>query len=200
MVACGTASSVALPHIPDCPVPVIGVVEPAVKRALEVTKNNRIGVIGTSGTINNGMYERLLRENRPDVTVFSNACPLFVPLVENGLTDGEIAYLAAKEYLAPLKEKQIDTLILGCTHYPLLVGAIRAFLGDDVTLIDPGYETARFVRDHLTNHDMLSDRKQGDHQYFVSDSIENFSKNAGAFLQEEIGQQIQKIEIERFGV
>ena len=124
VVACGTASAVALPAINDSDVPIIGVVEPTAQYALDTTKNGKIGIIGTTATINSGMYQSLLSAKN-GITVYEKACPLFVPLAENGYSNSEVARIVAKDYLWDLKEKGVYTLILGCTHYPLLKNAIK---------------------------------------------------------------------------
>ena len=120
IVACGTVSSVALDRVKDkVSVPIIGVVEPTCKKAVSVTKNGKIGIIGTEGTIKSGSYKNKILKENPDFEIFENACPLFVPLVENGYLSSEATKIIARDYLLPIKEKGVDTLILGCTHYPL---------------------------------------------------------------------------------
>ncbi|MCX7661082.1 MAG: glutamate racemase, partial [Candidatus Omnitrophica bacterium] len=132
-VACNTASSVALPFIKEhFKIPLIGVIEPAVRLAINLTKNNRIGVIGTKATIQSRTYEKVIKELNPNIEVFSYACPLFVPFVEEGYIDGWILEKIARTYLAPLKRNRVDTLILGCTHYPLLKPLISRIMGEKV--------------------------------------------------------------------
>ena len=147
VVACGTVSSVALPVIKDrFKTPIIGVVDATSAAAAAATKNNKIGIIGTPGTILSNAYNNCINEINPEIKTFKKACPLFVPLVENGHFDTPVARLVIEEYLSELKKENIDTLILGCTHYPLLEKAIQDFLGQKVTLINSGAETAKLVK------------------------------------------------------
>ncbi len=200
VAACGTASTVALPALSgECSVPVIGVVEPTVEAAVAATKNGRIGIIGTAGTIGNGKYEKLIKEKDNSIQTFSKACPLFVPLVENGLNDHEITRLTCRMYLADIKESGVDTLILGCTHYPMLKGVVAEFMGDGVTLIDPGKETAHYVRSFLEKENLLADgREKQDNRYFVSDTVDGFEKMASLFMNHDISGQVEKIDIDKF--
>ncbi len=197
--ACGTASSV-LPgsFAEECGVPFTGVIVPAAQAACATTRTGVIGVIGTPATIKNRAYGKAIRNIDPSVTVIGNPCPLFVPLVENGYTekDNPVIRMVAEEYLAPFAGTGMDTLILGCTHYPLLKGVIREILGDEVTLVDPGAETARYVANLLTGRRLLSSRHTpGTLRFYVSDSTENFSENAGRFLQRNITEAVERIEL-----
>ena len=143
VIACNTATAHALTALrEDLPMPVVGVVEPGARAAVAASTRGHIGVIGTVGTIKSGAYERAIRALNPDIRVTARACPLFVPLVEEGWTEHEAARLIAHEYLAPLIAEDIDTLVLGCTHYPLLKPLLRDVLGPDVRLIDRAEETA----------------------------------------------------------
>ncbi len=198
VAACGTASTVALPALAgECSVPVIGVVEPAVEAAVAATKNGKIGVIGTAGTIANGKYEKLIKERNPSAITFSKACPLFVPLVENGLTDHDITRLTCKMYLDEIKANGVDTLILGCTHYPMLKSVIAEFMGEGVTLIDPGKETAHYVRRFLDSSGLLADGTEGGvNRYFVSDTVDGFERMASLFMHCDISGQVEKVDIE----
>ena len=200
VAACGTASTVALPHLLDkYNVKIIGVVEPAVDAAVKATKSGRVGIIGTSQTIANGKYEKLLKEKDASIKTFSKACPIFVPLVENGLATHEITRLACEMYLKEIKEKEIDTLILGCTHYPMLKDVIAEFMGDGVTLIDPGKETAHYVRIFLSDNNMQTESiKKPDHKYFVSDTVDGFEKTAELFLGESISGKVFKTDIDKY--
>lgn len=199
IIACGTASSAALPHIQsEINTDIIGVLEPACRAAVSATKNGRVGVIGTPGTINSGKYLQTIKDIDPKVEVVSCACPLFVPLVENGYTKGEVVRIIAEEYLTPIKEAGVDTLILGCTHYPLLTDEIQKIVGDGVTLINSGAEAAVAAFEHLKSHDMLSDRKTGEAQYYVSDSVVGFEELAGVFLEKHIEGAVHKIDIEKY--
>lgn len=200
VAACGTASTVALPVLSgECNVPVVGVVEPTVDAAVSATKNGRIGIIGTAGTIGNGKYAKLIKEKDASVETFSKACPLFVPLVENGLNDHDITRLTCKMYLEEIKHSGVDTLILGCTHYPMLKKVISEFMGEGVTLIDPGKETAHYVRRFLEEENLLSDGKaESINRYFVSDAVDGFEKMASLFMKRDISGQVEKIDIDKF--
>ena len=152
VVACGTVSSVALGTVKtENTIPMVGVVKPSCYTAMKLTKSNRVGIIGTKGTIHSGSYEAMLHTLDPSVHTIARACPLFVPLVENGRfsPDDPVVQLVVEEYLAEIRDFGVDTLIMGCTHYPLLRAAIRAYLGDEVALIDPGAEAADYVRTFL---------------------------------------------------
>jgi glutamate racemase len=201
VIACGTVSSVALNEaIKESTVPTMGVVEGAVLGALNATKNKIIGILGTSATIRSEAYEKAIRAVKDDIKTVSNACPLFVPLVENGYfkKDNEIAILAAKEYLKPLIEQNADTIILGCTHYPLLKDVIASVVGQDVTLIDPGKQAAMALKESLKVNNMLSLNKNGEHRFYVSDSTENFSHYANFFLGKNMNSSVEKIDIETY--
>lgn len=198
VVACGTVSSVALPKIADkCGVPVVGVVEATADAAIKATKNNKIGIIGTQGTIKSGAYARHIAEKNSAVKTFSRACPLFVPLAENGHFDTEVTSLIVKEYLADIKEMGVDTLILGCTHYPLLAKSISKFMGEGVTLINSGAEVAKQIQKKYASilHD---DNRNSTYKYFVSDDVETFERLASVFLQRDINGQVTKIDIEKY--
>lgn len=198
VVACGTASAIALPEIKDEePVPIFGVVDTAAIEAAKSTKNNKVGIIGTAGSIRSGAYEAKLKELNPEIKTFARACPLFVPLVEEGYTKGEIARLVAEEYLCELKDAGVDTLILGCTHYPLLKETIAAVMGEGVTLIDPGKLLASYVCDYLDENNLRS-KTSGEYKFFVSDYPDGFLRLAQDFLQRKIDSKIEKIDIEKY--
>lgn len=200
VIACGTASTIALPHVEkSVSVPIFGVAHAAAKAAAKATKNNKVGIIGTNGSIRSGAYTRLIAKENPDITTVSVACPLFVPLVETGHTTGEIARLVAEEYLVPIRDAGVDTLVLGCTHYPLLRQTIAQVMGPGVTLIDPGQVTASFVQSYLTEHDMLC-KQPVEHPYrvFVSDSPEDFQELGSRFLNQPIPGGVEKIDIEKY--
>ncbi|MDE6763636.1 MAG: glutamate racemase [Oscillospiraceae bacterium] len=186
IAACGTVSSVlGSGKTADGDVPFTGVLLPAAQAACGVTRNGKVGVIGTEATIKSGSYGKAIRGIRPDVSVIGAACPLFVPLVENGFTarDNKVAQLVTEQYLAPIKKEGVDTLILGCTHYPILKDVISDFMGDSVTLISSGEEAAKYAYKMLMSREMLSDREEnGTNTYYTSDSIELFEDNARAFL------------------
>jgi len=200
IIACGTASSIALEAVQDkFEVPIIGVVNSTAEQAVRTTVNKKIGIIGTQGTINSGAYERKIKELDSEVKTFSKPCPLFVPLVENGYLDNKVVRLVAEEYLEPLIAEQVDTLILGCTHYPLLKKVISDIMGEHVRLIDPGVETARYVKELFKSNHMLADsRSKSTYRYFVSDSIDNFSRLGSLFLQKQINDAVEKIDIEKY--
>lgn len=183
IAACGTASSVALPVLYEkYDIKIMGVLESACRKAVSVTKNNRVGVIGTAGTVKSGKYAELINEIDPRIKVFSGACPLFVPLVENGYSESRAAELIAKDYLLPLKNEKVDTLILGCTHYPLLTKVISDIMGDEVTLLSPGALATQEAKDYLERENLLSDKEKGESQFYVSDSVENFAELGSTFL------------------
>ncbi|MBR4721181.1 MAG: glutamate racemase [Clostridia bacterium] len=200
VVACGTVSSVALPVLNKIvPIPMIGVVEAAAAAAIEATKNNKIGVIGTKGTIKSGAYEKYIASKNPEIKAFRKACPLFVPLVENGHFDTMVAELVVEEYLTEIKESGVDTLILGCTHYPLLKNTIARFMGDAVTLIDAGAEVAKLLKRTLEEKDILAETPNIDqYKYYVSDDIEGFESLGGMFLERTITNKVEKIDIEKY--
>lgn len=199
VIACGTASSVALPKIKDeFETPIVGVVESAVHTAVRVTKNGKIGIIGTPGTIKSGSYEKLIKEYNGDLETFTQACPLFVPLVENGHFETEMARLAVDEYLHDIRDAGVDTLIMGCTHYPLLRKTIAEYMGDGVSLIDPGAETAKYLQKKISAEMRHEQGKGGNYRYYVSDNVENFEELGGIFLEREIVGQVEKIDIEKY--
>ena len=200
VVACGTVSAVALDQIkPDYDLPIYGVLEPAVAAALQQTKTGKIGIIGTQATISSGAYERLLHAARPDVALTSVACPLFVPLVENGrVWPGDVVIeTVVSEYLTPLKEAGVDTLILGCTHYPLLETVIGQFLGPSVSLISSGRAAAELVAGDLAARGLLrAETGGGLHRYFVTDSVAGFEKMASLFLRQDVSGEVSQVSLE----
>lgn len=202
VIACGTVSTTALDVLAkENPLPVIGVVEPSARAAVAATKTGRIGLVGTKTTIANGTYERTIRQLMPQAEVTARACPLFVPLVENGryAPSDPLVKLLVEEYIAPFKEAEVDTLVLGCTHYPLLWDAIAAYLGEDVTLISSGAACIDTVAQLLEDRDMKSAKTQGgSHRYFASDSARDFGALASIFLGEDIQGQAQQIAIENY--
>lgn len=197
LVACNTVSSVALGTVArETDVPMIGVVEPACRKALSVTQSGRVGVIGTAATVRSGAYERILHAARPELRLSVRACPLFVPLVENGrVRRGDpVAETVVAEYLSDLKRDGVDTLILGCTHYPLLGEVIADFMGPETTLIDSGAEAAESMRTLLTPAE-----GDGGTRYFVSDDPEAFDTLAPLFLNKPPRTRAERVEIERAG-
>lgn len=200
VVACGTVSSVALPILKnEYDIPIIGVVEAATGAALSKTKNGKIGIIGTPGTIKSGSYEKLIKQMNPEIETFSAACPLFVPLVENGHFDTPVAKLVIEEYLAPIRKEGVDTLILGCTHYPLLEKSISEFMGGGVTLINSGAEVAKLLKSYFEENDLGCERSaKKQYRYYVSDNVDGFETLGGIFLEEKIDGQVEKIDIEKY--
>jgi glutamate racemase len=190
VIACNTVSAVALDVVQKrARVPVVGVIIPGARRALSATTKKRVGVIGTVATVNSGAYMHALRQMDPEVTVISQACPLFVPLAEEGWVDHTVTGLVAKEYLFPLKLEKIDTLILGCTHYPVLREAIGAALDRAVTLIDSGEAAALEVEAVLEKERLRNASRQRAHlQFFVSDLPAKFTEVGERFLGEKMGR------------
>ena len=199
IAACGTVSSVAPQVLTSLPVPGFGVVEPTAKAAVAATKNGKIGIIGTAATVKSGSYAKAIAALAPEVTVFGRECPLFVPLVENGWIgeDDAVAALTVERYLQPLKEQGIDTLILGCTHFPLLIPHIRAYLGEGVALISAGDEAAKACATALTEADALADPSQtGETAFYVSDKSQNFAAVAEIFLGRPAAEHIHRVDID----
>jgi len=200
IVACGTVSSIMMsnPQLAS-EKPFTGVLLPAVQAACGATRNGKVGVIGTPATVKSGSYGKAIRSIKPDVQVIGKACPLFVPLVENGYTDkdNKVARLVAEEYLAVMKKEKVDTLILGCTHYPLLADIISDIMGEDVILISPGQEAARFASVILSERELLAEREEiGINEFFVTDSVELFTENCSAFLGNNIKGTVSKCDLE----
>lgn len=201
IAACGTVSSVVADLGEKLSVPFTGVVVPTAAAAVSSTHNGKIGVIGTSATIASGAYKREIEKLDSHISVYQKDCPLFVPLVENGLTSPSdpIVQLVVERYLAPMKETGIDTLILGCTHYPILAQAISRFVGERVRLIDSGRETALYAATMLNRHQLLNlSGQRGTASYYVSDTIENFSHLAGIFLGRNMNHTVTHVDIEQF--
>lgn len=199
VVACGTASSVLLLREGIVPFPFTGVIVPATRAALSATRNKKVGILGTAATIRSGAYPKCIAGVNSEILVLSKACPLFVPLVENGFFGEkcEVARLVAEEYLSEIKAQECDTVILGCTHFPILSDVISDVLGDTVTLINPAVETAKRVKEQLMELDLCAERKRkGQSEYFVSDSKEDFCQNASLFLGHSVAQEARKIDIE----
>ncbi|MFH0764708.1 MAG: glutamate racemase [Candidatus Omnitrophota bacterium] len=188
IVACNTASSLSLDFLKRCfRVPIIGVIAPGARCAVSSTKNNRIGVIGTSATASSGAYEKAIRKISRKIRVFTQGCPLFVPLVEEGWTEGEIARKVSGIYLKGLKVNRIDTLILGCTHYPMLKGVIKKAVGQNVLLVDSAAEVAKEARDLLDTGGLLSGSgRKGSEKFFVSDEPARFIRIGERFLKRRI--------------
>lgn len=188
VVACNTASSFSLPSLKkNYTLPVIGVIRPGVKEAVLVTQNKMIGVIGTASTIASGAYAKELARRGPSYKLFPKSCPLFVHLVENGLTDDPVTYEMAGRYLGDIKANGVDTLILGCTHYPLLKEVISDVIGHGVNLIDSSYAVTREVGDILDKESLRSTKNRaGTMKCFVSDDRESFRRLARMIMGEDV--------------
>lgn len=192
VVACNSASAMSLDAIRSRhPHPVVGVIEPGARAAVEGSRNRRIGVIGTEATIASGAYTRALRRLDPDVQIFSRACPLFVPLAEEGWVDNPVTAATVPLYLESLKASGVDTVILGCTHYPLLRRAIARFLGRRVTLVDSAEETAREVRQILEGRDGIRRKGRGAASFFVTDVPDRFVRVGRRFLGERVESAVR---------
>ena len=190
VVACNSASSVALTKLKEkFSIPIIGVIEPGAAAAVATTKNRHIGVIGTRATIRSGAYEKALRALNVDLRVSSRACPLFVPLIEEGLLDDEITNQMIARYLAPLTADGVDTLVLGCTHYPLLSAAIARSLGNKIRLVDSAKSCARTVEDLLDRQSLrASATEKGNLLVALTDAADNFLRVAREALKLELAE------------
>lgn len=188
VVACNTASARALPGLADeLPVPVVGVIRPGARAAARASRSGRIGVIGTRGTIESEAYQRAIRDLRPDASVSATPCPLFVSLVEEGWTDGLVARLTARRYLDPLFREDVDTLVLGCTHYPHLRALLSEVAGPRVELVEPARETAEAVAEELEARDLRApEGAETRRHYYVTDDAERFRALARRWMGEEI--------------
>ncbi|HOK08205.1 MAG TPA: glutamate racemase [Candidatus Hydrogenedens sp.] len=200
VIACNTASSQALPMLEkEADIPILGVVEPGALSAVKTTKNKQVAVIGTEGTIASQSYVKHIKKIDPSINVISKACPLFVPLVEEGWTKGNIPFLVAKQYLQPIIDKGIDTLLLGCTHYPLLIPIIKKVIENKkIKIIDSAEETAKAVFEILQNHNMLNKnihkKTNTILNFFVTDRPEKFKTIGSKFLREKI-EHVEWIDI-----
>lgn len=193
VVACNTASSIALNELrKNFDVPIIGMIVPGAQMAVEETRNRKIGVIGTRATISNKAYSKAIKEINSEIEVFEKACPLFVPLAEEGWTHHKATYEIAEEYLNELREKSIDTLVLGCTHYPILADVIQDVIGKNVKLIDSGIASSEVVKDELQRFGLETNSAiPGNAFFYVSDIPTTFKKVAELFLGKEINEVIK---------
>lgn len=187
VVACNTASAYALEELEqEVDIPIIGVVKPGVRAALLATRNKKVGVVATEATIHSGIYSRYIEENDASVSILGKACPLFVPLVEEGLWEDPVTDEIARRYLSELIDSGIDTLILGCTHYPMLRTTVAKIMGDGVTLVNPAYETARELKLLLAEKGLESEHRPGLgtelYRFYVSDGAEKFKQFANSIL------------------
>ena len=201
VVACNTASAFALDAVKDeLDIPIIGVIEAGARVAAAETRNKRVGVIGTVGTVESGIHEAYLKKLDPKIQVVGKACPLFVPLVEEGWLHDPVTVEVASRYLKELQEKEIDTLILGCTHYPLLRSTIREIMGEKVRLVNPAYETALELGNLLKEKNLLSTGTQQEefpYRFYVSDLANEFKNFANSILPYDV-EMTQKIDIEKY--
>lgn len=202
VIACNTASAFAIETMQqEFDLPVVGVVKPGARVAAAATKNGRIGLIGTEGTIRSGVYAQFIKAFRPEVVVLGRPCPLFVPLVEEGMLQDPITDQVVRRYLSGLKEQQIDTLIMGCTHYPLLRSAIAEVMGDAVSLVNPAYETAVELKRVLDSAHIANvrevDSPSSMYRFYVSDAADKFKAFANSILPFDI-TMTQQINIEQY--
>jgi len=197
VVACNTVSSIAIKELKDnFDVPIIGMIEPGAKLAAEKTQNGKIGVIGTRATISNNAYSKDLKKLDAKFEVYEKACPLFVPLAEEGWVNHKATYEIAEEYLKELRELKIDTLVLGCTHYPILADVIQKVIGEEVALIDSGVASAEVVCSELDRTDLHTNKfSMGNLSFYVSDIPVTFKQVAGLFLGTPV-ENIHKVDLE----
>ena len=202
VIACGTVSTTAMDVLKrENDLPILGVVRPAAKAAAAITKTGNIGIIGTKATIRSGAYEAAIAALLPEAKLTAKACPLLVPLVEDGRVHrGDlVTERVVEEYLAPVKEAGVDTLVRGCTHYPLLTDVISDYMGAGVTLIDTGEEAARAAAELLSGQDQLNDTDRAAlRRYYASDSAEDFAATAKLFLGKDISDRVERVAIENY--
>ena len=184
VAACNTASALALDEIAaEIDIPIIGVVKPGAKMAVETTKTGNVGVIGTESTVKSGIYNDYIRELNSDITVVSKACPLFVPLVEEGRLEDRVTDDIVGRYLHEMKEYKVDSLVLGCTHYPLIRNTIKRYMGENVNLVNPAFETAKSLKEMLTEQKLLNEEMhKPQYEYYVSDGVDKFISFADSVL------------------
>ena len=204
VIACNTASTHAYEVLKKhSKVPVVEVVYPGAKAAVKATKNGKIGIIATNATVSSGLYEKAVKEEGKDISgleTLQQACPLFVSLAEEGWWDDEIAHLTAERYLKPIKDFGADTLVLACTHYPLLAKTIGDVMGEGVTLINSGISVASVVEDYLRDHSMLSDGGDVTREFYTSDDAKRFESVAAPFLGRGLPKGTKKYTVDRFDV
>ena len=201
VVACNTASALSLDELRKCfSIPIVGVIEPGARRAASTTKTGKIGVIGTEATIRSSAYTKAIKRINPEIEVINRACPLFVPLAEEGWVDNEVARLTAEIYLSGLRNEGVDTLVLGCTHYPILKGAISRIMGTGVQLVDSAEETARTVTGILRESGLIRPpSEKGNHHYFVTDVPAGFIKVGNRFLDGSL-EDVRQVNLDKEGV
>lgn len=192
VIACNTASALALDAVRDeFDVPIMGVVIPGARAAVEATRNRKVGIVGTAATVQSGMYTKIIKGINPEITVIEKACPLFVPLVEEGFRDHHVTQEIIDYYLASMKQTEIDAMILGCTHYPLLRSRIRDYMGESIQIVNPAYETAMDLKKVLEERNMANDgikKPHSGYEFFVSDAAEKFRGFANTVMPFDISQ------------
>lgn len=187
IAACNTVSAVSLDHLQKTfPIPIMGIIDPVPKKVLVTTKNGRIGVIGTKSAIQSGVYQRKIKSLDSSINVYSQDCPLFIHLVEEGWTNEPVTKTIVGEYLANLKHSKIDTLILGCTHYPILSSAIQEYLGNDVKIIDPAVECIQDITKFLTSEGQLNKDNYPERIFLVTDNPDSFKSSGERYLDRKI--------------
>ena len=193
VVACNTASAVALASLQrEFSIPIVGVIEPGARAAAQVTRSGKVGVIGTAATVASSAYTKAIKRINPEIEVVTRACPLFVPLAEEGWVDNEVAQLTARMYLGDLRDQGVDTLVLGCTHYPILKGVIAQVMGPGVTLVDSAEQTALTVAQILSGQGLLRPAdERGNHHYYVTDIPAGFIRVGNRFLGGRLGDVYQ---------
>lgn len=184
VAACNTASALALDEIAaEIEIPIIGVVKPGAQMAVKTTQTGNVGVIGTESTVKSGIYNDYIRELNSDITVVSKACPLFVPLVEEGLLEDRVTDDIVGRYLHEMKEYKVDSLVLGCTHYPLIRNTIKRYMGENVNLVNPAFETAKSLKEMLIEQNLLNEEMhKPQYEYYVSDGVDKFISFADSVL------------------
>ena len=186
VIACNTASALALEAVQDeFDVPILGVVFPGARAAVKATRNKKIGVAGTDATVRSGMYTKIIQKMDSRIQVIEKACPLFVPLVEEGFKEHAVTQEVIEYYLGPLRETDIDAMILGCTHYPLLRSRIRAYMGENIQIVNPAYETAMDLKQLLKERGMDNNRtdvQASQYEFYVSDMAEKFRQFANTVM------------------
>ena len=200
VIACNTATAIALEEAQEVyDIPIIGVIEGGARTAAQVTKNKRVGIIGTQGTINSKAYNKEIAKLDTRIEILDKACPLFVPIVEEGWYNTEIAHLTAKAYLGELIDNGVDSIVLGCTHYPLLKRTIGEVVGQEIRLVNPAKETAKDLKGILENKNISrnNELKLPKYEYYVSDIPDKFTEIAKDFLNKEI-EDVKRIDIQRY--
>ncbi|HEX9061758.1 MAG TPA: glutamate racemase [Clostridia bacterium] len=201
IIACNTISACSLKLVKNTyDIPVIEVIQPGAAAAVRETKNKKVGIIGTTATIESEVYENAIMEHDDSIQVFKKACPLFVPFAEEGKQwwDKEVTYMVAQEYLLPLKEEGIDTLVLGCTHYPLLYNTIKKVMGEDVTLVSSAKEVAEVAKKVVLEKSIMRDSAvKPVYRYYTSDSVEKFEPLVSSILERNV-HSAEKVDIEKY--